>query len=364
MTETTEAMIRRQEEGNEIFCTRSFLLDGALFWKSQRTSNAGSLTCRATRRRRKKKLNNEIKLTDLEALKTEELEKHLIFNSNRLRTFEDTRLEIVMYVEAKFCLRIRDSKSSHTGSREHSDPMDVDAVNSLSAEKGSSSPRDECLKYARAYFQRDCNAVIVQTSNRFTRTDRASHDPRVKIKRGVKENKKNPGESPKESKIRKTRTRVNHRKLDFSDLENSKSEIRSETSESAQICLTDKSWIHDGWSLDERNEDWSFDKWNDDVSTFEFDSNIEYRKAKRIFSKKITSWSETRFRNRSVYFGHWYHIITLATREKSISTSRNYIVNIFDNSDYYSDFDSSYFQFWSIPVDGYKCKHDRNWRRS
>ena len=33
---------------------------------------------------------------------------------------------------AKFVLGIRDSKPSDTGSRGHSDPMDVDAVNSLS----------------------------------------------------------------------------------------------------------------------------------------------------------------------------------------------------------------------------------------
>ena len=44
----------------------------------------------------------------------EELEKHLILNSNRLRTFEDARLEIVTYVEAKFGLRIRDSTPSDT----------------------------------------------------------------------------------------------------------------------------------------------------------------------------------------------------------------------------------------------------------
>ena len=57
------------------------------------------------------------------------LEKHLILNSNRLRTFEDARLEVVTYVEAKCGLRIRDSKPCHSGSRGHSDPMDVDAVN-------------------------------------------------------------------------------------------------------------------------------------------------------------------------------------------------------------------------------------------
>ena len=66
----------------------------------------------------------------------EELEKHLILNSNRLRTFEDARLKIVTYVEAKFGLRIRDSKPGDTDLREHSEPMDVGAVNSLSSVKG------------------------------------------------------------------------------------------------------------------------------------------------------------------------------------------------------------------------------------
>ena len=41
---------------------------------------------------------------------------------------EDARLEIVTYVEAKFGFRISDSKPSDTGSREHSDSMDVGAV--------------------------------------------------------------------------------------------------------------------------------------------------------------------------------------------------------------------------------------------
>ena len=36
------------------------------------------------------------------------------------------------YVEAKFVLRILDSKPGDTGARGHSDAMDVDAVNSLS----------------------------------------------------------------------------------------------------------------------------------------------------------------------------------------------------------------------------------------
>ena len=91
----------------------------------------------------KDKLDDEIKLAGLESLLPEALKKHLILNSNRLRTFEDARLEVVTNVEAKFGLRIRDSKPSDTGSRGHSDPMD-DVVNSPSSGKGtgSSSPRD------------------------------------------------------------------------------------------------------------------------------------------------------------------------------------------------------------------------------
>ena len=83
----------------------------------------------------------------------EELEKHLIPNSNRLRTFVDARLEVVTFVEAKFGLRIRDSKPSDTGPRGQSDPMDIDAVHSLTQRgKGSSSPSDGCFKFGGAHF--------------------------------------------------------------------------------------------------------------------------------------------------------------------------------------------------------------------
>ena len=57
----------------------------------------------------KDKLDDEIKLAGLEALVPEELEKYVALNSNRLRTFEDARLDIVTYVEATLGLRIRDS---------------------------------------------------------------------------------------------------------------------------------------------------------------------------------------------------------------------------------------------------------------
>ena len=97
----------------------------------------------------KDRLDDEIKLSGLEALLPEEIEKHLILNSYRLRTFEDARLEFVTFGKVKFGLRICDSKPSGIGARGHSDPMDVDGVNSLSHSsgkgKGSSSPRDGCL---------------------------------------------------------------------------------------------------------------------------------------------------------------------------------------------------------------------------
>ena len=107
------------------------------------------------------KLDDEIKLGGLEALGPEELEKHLILHSNRLRTFEDGRLEIVTYVEAKCGLRIPDSKPSDTGSRRHADPWMLMRSILLSSTKG-----ERVIESARwlfqvrwsTHFQRDCNA--------------------------------------------------------------------------------------------------------------------------------------------------------------------------------------------------------------
>ena len=87
----------------------------------------------------KDKLDDEIKLAGLEALVPEELEKHLMLNSNRLRTFEDARLEIVTYIQIPWMLM-------------------RSVLSRLAKEKGSSSPRDGCLKCGGAHFQRDCTA--------------------------------------------------------------------------------------------------------------------------------------------------------------------------------------------------------------
>ena len=73
--------------------------------------------------------------------------------------------------------------------REHSDPMDVDAVNSLSSGKGkgSSSPRNGCFRVRWSTFstrlrctQEHRQAIVWQRQNR------ASHGPRVKVKEKVK----------------------------------------------------------------------------------------------------------------------------------------------------------------------------------
>ena len=163
----------------------------------------------------KDKLDDEIKLAGLESLVLEELEKHLILTSNRLRTFEDARLEVVTYVEAKFGLRHRDSKPSDTGFRVHSDPMDVDAVNSLSSgkEKKRSSSPSGVVSAAEHIFNETAMHARTQASKRLAKANRASHGPRVRAKVRVQRTRENAKENPKEPQVPRVRTRATHRKL-------------------------------------------------------------------------------------------------------------------------------------------------------
>ena len=224
----------------------------------------------------KDKLDVEIKLAGLESLVPEELEKHLILNSNRLRTFEDARLEVVTYVEAKFGLGTRDSKPSDTGARGHSDPMDDDAVNSSTKGTGSSSPRDGCFECGGAHFQRDCNARKSTSKQSYGKGKQSkswsksvcepsfsgkgkSQEKQGKIQRNIQRTKcANQGAKG----FHKGKTS----KAGLSGLENPKSEVSSDTQESAQTCTTDTSW-HDGWNGDEWNDGWSFDEWKEDWSS-------------------------------------------------------------------------------------------------
>ena len=219
----------------------------------------------------KDKLDDEIKLAGLESLVPEELEKHLILNSNRLRTFEDARLEVVTYVEAKFGFRIRDSKPSDTGARGHSDPTDVDAVNSLSSGKGkgSSSPRDGCLKCGVAHFQRVCNACKSTGKQSSGKCKQSKSWSKSEGKgKSIENKRKSEGKIQRnqkcEPRCQRLRTRAKHQKTGLSGLENSKSEASSETQESAQTYPTENSLDTDGWNGDEWNDGWSFDDWNDD----------------------------------------------------------------------------------------------------
>ena len=63
----------------------------------KRVLNDGNPTCRATRESSRTTSDDEIKLAGQAALVPMELEQHLLLNPNRLRTFEDVRLEIVTF---------------------------------------------------------------------------------------------------------------------------------------------------------------------------------------------------------------------------------------------------------------------------
>ena len=171
----------------------------------------------------KDKLDDEIKLAGLKSLVPEELEKHLILNSNRLRTFEDARLEVVTYVEAKFGLKIRDSKPSDTSTRGHWDPMDGDAVNSrslLPMEKDRRVRVMGVFKCGGAHIQRDCNAPRAQASNRMAKANRASHgpigSPHPQTKTRVKKTRRNPKEPKVRTKVSEAHTKAKHQNWSLS----------------------------------------------------------------------------------------------------------------------------------------------------
>ena len=121
---------------------------------------------------------------------------------------------------ANFGLRIRDSKSSDTGSRGHSDPMDVDAVSSLSSSKGkgSSSPRDGCFKCGCAHCTGKQSHGKGKQSKSWSKSE-----PSYSGKGKSKENKRIPKDNPKEPKVRtkvpKAYKKAKHRKLVTSCLE-------------------------------------------------------------------------------------------------------------------------------------------------
>ena len=225
----------------------------------------------------KDKLDDEMKLAGLAPFVPEELEKHLILDSNRLRTLEDARLEVVTYVKAKFGVIIRDSKPSETGSRGHSDSMDVDAVNSLSFGKGrgSSSPRDGFCKCAGAHFQRDCNA---RTSTGKQSSGRGKQSKLWFESEGkCKRTRRNPKGNLKEPKVRKASTMERTRKLVSQVLKTrNRTQARKLRNLHKHVPLTTP-WFHDGWNGAKWNDGWSFDEWNGDWSSVGWHEGWEQR---------------------------------------------------------------------------------------
>ena len=163
------------------------------------------------------------------------------------------------YVEAKFGLRILDSRPSDTVTRGHFDPMDFDTVNSLSSGKGKGHRVYETV--ASSAVERIFNVTAMHAkataSNHLARANRASHGQRVRAKDIVQKVMENPKKNPKVTMVPKVRTRVKtSKKKGLQGLEHPKSETSSETLESAQTYPTDtsymdNSWCDGGWSHDE-----------------------------------------------------------------------------------------------------------------
>ena len=117
-------------------------------------------------RKLRKQLDDELKLSGLEALVPEELERHLLLNSSRLDTYEKARAEIVTYTEAKTCLRLKDADHGHSRhDHRHDDPMDTSSFQKGgkhgkakgSQKGGGKAPvNGGCFLCGGAHFQRDC----------------------------------------------------------------------------------------------------------------------------------------------------------------------------------------------------------------
>ena len=149
------------------------------------------------------------------------------------------------YVEAKFGLRVCDSKPSDTGARGHSDPMDVGAVNSLASVKGerSSSPGDGCLS-AVEIFNETAMQAITPACNRLAKAIRPSHGPRVSPQSQAKVRVKRTRKNPKDSKVPQAQAKAKTSKTGISGLETVQSETSSGTQESVQmrqVCTTETS---------------------------------------------------------------------------------------------------------------------------
>ena len=236
----------------------------------------------------KGKLDDAIKRAGLESLVPEELEKHLIFNSNRLETFEDLYSEVVKCMEEKISSRIRDLMPSEVNFRESSDSTDFDVVSSLLSGKGkwSSDSRGECFKGDTAHFQPNRNAIknmVKQTSGKGNQSKSWSmSEPSISSKGKRKENQresKNPKELRVRTKVPKAHAKGNRWNWD-------------------RLITTH-----------EEDDGWSFDGWNDEGNGVEWREDCEqtYDTSASSFSLERSEWEkmnlDTREALNSLNFG-------------------------------------------------------------
>ena len=146
----------------------------------------------------------------MKAFVLEELKKYLVLNSNRLRTFDDARLEFVTYAEAKFGSTIHDTMPSESAAR----GLDDDAINSLASgtvkERGHHVLETVVPSVAEAIFRE--TALFTQLHAKVTarNANGASHGPTAQaMKRAnrVKETE-HPKESPKVPRVPRVHTRA------------------------------------------------------------------------------------------------------------------------------------------------------------
>ena len=215
-------------------------------------------------------------------------------------------VEIVTYVEAKFGLNIRDSKPSDAGFREHSNPLDVGAVNSFSSGKGkwSSGPRDAVHHIFIETAIASKNTAKQSSGKGNQSKSWSTSEPSISGKGKSKENhgkskglSKGTKSENKGSKGAKCSCKGKTAKTGISGLENLKSETCSETQESVQmgqVYTTDTSWIHDEWSPDEWNDGWSLDDWNDDWSCVGWHEDCEQTHDTSVssFSLESSEWAK------------------------------------------------------------------------
>ena len=85
----------------------------------------------------RQKIPEDIRMSSIEALVPEELEKHLLLNAQRLTDYLKMREEVVMYVEA----RTGQNYTAANGKKNDPNAMIVDALDSKGKGKGSSGGR-------------------------------------------------------------------------------------------------------------------------------------------------------------------------------------------------------------------------------